>query len=143
MLASAPPVFSFTHRQSRPSRFIHGGTNSADGTLSDTFVLSLPAFTWFKVDVNAPARMDHACAVVGKRQMLISGGLAVQWDWKTNDEWVGARKVLDMTALEFRDCGYDAGAGVYEPAQVIKDWYYKGLVVAVHAPGSCDARSCR
>ncbi|KAL3964455.1 hypothetical protein ACCO45_001459 [Purpureocillium lilacinum] len=102
--------------------FIHGGTNSADGTLSDTFVLSLPAFTWFKVDVNAPARMGHACAVVGKRQMLISGGLAVQWDWKTNDEWVGARKVLDMTALEFRDGGYDAGAGVYEPAQVIKDW---------------------
>ncbi|KAK4092358.1 hypothetical protein Purlil1_2979 [Purpureocillium lilacinum] len=106
--------------------FIHGGTNSADGTLSDTFVLSLPAFTWFKVDVNAPARMGHACAVVGKRQMLISGGLAVQWDWKTNDEWVGARKVLDMTALEFRDGGYDAGAGAYEPAQVIKDWYYKG-----------------
>ncbi|KAJ6440966.1 hypothetical protein O9K51_06759 [Purpureocillium lavendulum] len=115
--------------------FIHGGSNPADGTLSDTFVLSIPSFTWFKVGVTMPMRMDHACAVIGGRQMLVSGGLAVQWDWKTNDEWAGAHMILDLAAWELSD-RYDSDAAEYRPAQAIKNWYNSGLV---YASTYCDS----
>ncbi|PHH63655.1 hypothetical protein CDD81_5636 [Ophiocordyceps australis] len=108
--------------------FIHGGNSDTSSTMSDTYALSLPGFTWFKVDVSAPPRMDHACAVIGKKQMLISGGIPVQWEWKPDDEWIGAHKILDLSELKLTD-RYDAGAAAYEPAKVIKDWYYKGLDV--------------
>ncbi|PHH76682.1 hypothetical protein CDD80_1320 [Ophiocordyceps camponoti-rufipedis] len=105
--------------------FIHGGNSATSGPLSDTYVLSLPAFTWFKLEVPAQARTDHACAVIGRRQMLISGGLLNRWDWKSDDSWIGAHKILDMSELQLTD-SYDADAAAYEPARMIKDWYNKG-----------------
>ncbi|PHH59995.1 hypothetical protein CDD82_2366 [Ophiocordyceps australis] len=105
--------------------FIHGGFSEITSPRSDTYVLSLPGFTWFKVDISAHTRVYHACAVIGKRQMLISGGLRKEWEWRLDDEWIGAHNILDLSELKFSD-RYDANASAYEPAQVIKDWYYQG-----------------
>ncbi|PHH59737.1 hypothetical protein CDD82_2405 [Ophiocordyceps australis] len=110
---------------SAASSFIHGGYNERTFPRSDTYVLSLPGFTWFKVNVSAPIRVYHACAVIGKRQMLISGGLPAYGQWSSEDEWIGSHKILDLSELKLSD-RYDANAAAYEPAQVIKDWYYKG-----------------
>ncbi|GME64137.1 Kelch repeat protein [Neofusicoccum parvum] len=112
--------------------FLHGGWNAAAGeTFNDTYVLSLPAFRWFR-GPDAPARrLGHTCNVVGgaARQFLSIGGsdntVEIADRWKTADVWKQGLGVFDMTAMSWSD-GYDANATAYEVPQVVKAWYQSG-----------------
>lgn len=93
-----------------------------DGILSDIFILSLPAFEWFRVeDHNSTARHSHACADVGHGQIVVSGGVNND-GWEQQDPWRHGLGVWDMSALQWSD-GYNASAGDYETPEMIRTWY--------------------
>lgn len=112
--------------------FVFGGARRNDGeAYSDVYVLSLPAFRWFKgQDADAP-RFFHSCEVVGNRQLLSIGGFNDNDNTSARysgvDPWKQGLGVFDMTELEWSD-GYRADALVYESPQVVKDWYNEGYV---------------
>jgi hypothetical protein len=62
--------------------FIYGGASSAwsDDTAleqsDEVFILSLPGFVWFKVDVphTGGQRAQHTCNLIGNSQMAVVGG---------------------------------------------------------------------
>ncbi|EOD50371.1 putative kelch repeat protein [Neofusicoccum parvum UCRNP2] len=112
--------------------FLHGGWNAAAGvTFNDTYVLSLPAFRWFRGPDAPGRRLGHSCNVVGAgaRQFLSIGGTdnTVQQPniWRTADVWKQGLGVFDMTAMSW-SAGYDADAAPYEVPQVVKAWYQSG-----------------
>jgi len=44
----------------------------------DAYVLSLPGFFWKRLpDSTAGGRAGHSCAAVGKRQVLVVGGIGL------------------------------------------------------------------
>jgi hypothetical protein len=86
------------------------------------WILSLPAFRWFRVDVESPKRYFHACTIIGNRQFLVSGGWEEENGWEDPDPWPRAMGILDMTMLRWMD-GYNAHAGEYQSPQQVADWY--------------------
>ncbi|KAF5506207.1 hypothetical protein CGCS363_v005074 [Colletotrichum siamense] len=56
--------------------FIYGGSVWGEGISEEVYVLTLPGFNFFKANtsIGSTPRECHACAVVGKRQMLSVGG---------------------------------------------------------------------
>lgn len=93
----------------------------------EVYVLSLPAFVWFKANYNSvDPRIEHTCHVVGN-QMLSVGGLnpsrassSVAYT-DTDPFWEGI-KVFDMTALKWTNY-FNANAGPYAPPQAIVNYY--------------------
>ncbi|KAF7556327.1 hypothetical protein G7Z17_g1544 [Cylindrodendrum hubeiense] len=110
--------------------YVYGGLDRATGTLSDVSVLSIPSFQWFSIDVSSPPRMHHACALVGKSQMLVSGGITGEWVWDQPDPWAQALGVFDLKTWEWSD-KYDADAAAYDSPDTILDWYNKGNYYSV------------
>ncbi|KAF5684575.1 kelch repeat protein [Fusarium circinatum] len=107
--------------------YIYGGWNTWNDktkAFGDVWVLSLPAFKWFKAKVDGPKRGMHGCALVGKRQMLSIGGN--NWGkhegWKDKDPWTQGIGILDLPSLTWSS-EYDAEAEDYESPKVVKDWY--------------------
>ncbi|KAF9775284.1 hypothetical protein IL306_006652 [Fusarium sp. DS 682] len=110
--------------------FIYGGWNMwNDKTKSfgDVWVLTLPAFKWFKADTDAPQRGMHGCALVGKRQMISVGGIKWGKDegWRDKDPWTQGIGILDLPSLTWSS-EYDADAEDYESPKVVKEWYQSG-----------------
>ncbi|KAH8663296.1 hypothetical protein BGZ61DRAFT_321567, partial [Ilyonectria robusta] len=105
--------------------YVYGGLDRATGTLSDVSVLSIPGFQWFSLDVTSPSRLRHACALVGKSQMLVSGGLTGEWDWTVPDPWAQALGIFDLNTWEWSD-KYDADADAYGSPDTITNWYSGG-----------------
>jgi hypothetical protein len=105
-------------------RWIYGGRDSS-GVKSDVWVLSLPAFRWFNIDVESPPRVYHNCALIGKRQALVTGGIDENRVWATSDPWRHSLGVFDMTTLEWSS-SFNANADDYESPQVVQDWYNSG-----------------
>jgi N-acetylneuraminic acid mutarotase len=68
--------------------YIHGGFSPLT-TYDDVYVLSLPSFSWYKVD-NTPGtgRTLHTCNVVN-RQMIVIGGTSNDDSWLTGDSISG------------------------------------------------------
>lgn len=112
--------------------FVFGGARRNDGeAYRDVYVLSLPAFRWFRgQDADAP-RFFHSCEVVGNRQLLSIGGFNNNDNTSARysgvDPWKQGLGVFDMTELEWSD-GYRADALADESPQVVKDWYNEGYV---------------
>lgn len=89
------------------------------------YVLSLPAFAWFKANYTAvQSRHKHTCEVFG-RQMLSIGG------WSTTDNNLGHLStdrflqglgIFDLTAMQWSS-SYDANAEPYQTPDVVKAWY--------------------
>lgn len=100
---------------------MYGGRNPITGTLYDeTYVLTLPAFTWVKLLVGESPRYAHTCHLVGKRQMLTVGGslspannLTEQCDWESKGV-----AILDLSTLQWGSA-FDAYASPYEVPQNI------------------------
>ncbi|GME34275.1 putative kelch repeat protein [Neofusicoccum parvum] len=109
--------------------FIMGGYyDFSDGVLDDIYILSLPGFHWFKVPTTTGSpRCVHTCNVVGKRQMLVVGGIGKPWPagWEDPDPWVRGLGIFDMTQLSWSS-GYDADAAEYESPEIVQEWYRNG-----------------
>ena len=93
----------------------------------EVYVLTLPAFVWFKANyTSVDPRIYHTCHVVGN-QMLSIGGLnpsLVDFPVAMNDTdpfWEGI-KVFDMTALDWTNY-YNANSAPYIPSRAISDYY--------------------
>ncbi|KAL5328920.1 hypothetical protein ACEPPN_002429 [Leptodophora sp. 'Broadleaf-Isolate-01'] len=102
----------------------------------EMYILTLPAFQWIKVPY-APARPRHGltCETVGRRQMLVIGGVDTLQDQATNaaktldlvtfstkDQFTQGLAIFDMTSLSWSD-SYDAGAAAYEQSDPVKNYY--------------------
>jgi hypothetical protein len=107
--------------------------HDADDGYMDVFVLSMPAFRWFKT--NAPTesrRANHFCQVIGQRQMLVIGGRDPSHDSNTDgsfwpndaDPWTRGLNIFDMTALKWTN-RYNANAKDYEQPAMVKQYYTK------------------
>ena len=101
---------------------MYGGEASDGSMVGDVSVLTVPGFHWFSTNAQTDPRITHACALVGKRQMAVVGGVATPNDWKTADPWVNGLGILDLTSLEWKS-GYDPDAGDYDSPQMVKQWY--------------------
>ncbi|KAI7759045.1 hypothetical protein LZL87_010040 [Fusarium oxysporum] len=110
--------------------FIYGGWNiwnDKTKAFGDVWVLSLPAFKWFKADIDGPKRGMHGCALIGKRQMVSIGGNNWGKDegWIDKDPWTQGIGILDLPSMAWSS-EYDADAEDYESPKVVKDWYQNG-----------------
>ena len=91
----------------------------------EIYVLSLPAFAWFKADYTAiQSRQKHTCEVFG-RQMLSIGGYSTtdnNLGYSSTDRFSQGLGIFDLTAMQWSD-SYDANAGPYQTPDVVKAWY--------------------
>jgi hypothetical protein len=92
----------------------------------EVYVLSIPAFTWFKADYPAQvSRGGHTCQVVGNRQMLSFGGVdprSPAGDYSGDLFTVGIG-IFDLTEMAWSS-QYDAGAAPYKSPNVVASYYY-------------------
>lgn len=98
--------------------------------LDEVFVLSLPSFNWQKANyIPSHPRVDHSCNIIGKRQMVVVGGINPASDngtalSKTPDIWPNGIGIFDMTAMEWSD-RYVASADAYVTPKAVKDYIKK------------------
>ena len=98
---------------------------------SDIYILSIPAFQWFRVDVKSTERAFHDCATAGKSQMIVVGGLEYINDgnrdtrWEVTDKLTKGLGVFDMNELKWEN-KYDPEAAEYKTPAMVKGWYEDG-----------------
>lgn len=121
-------------RADRFVSFIFGGAvNPAfdwaspdDEGYKDVYLLSLPAFRWFKANATVDVRRaSHTCSVIGKRQMISIGGRLPSSRralGKEPDPWNSGIGIFDMTLLRWQD-HYDAAAEKYDSPDPVKQYY--------------------
>ena len=124
--------------------FVYGGDTGHLGTPSvpcDTVnILSLPAFNWFSVAYNPQnPRAGHTCEAVGGSQIAIVGGFdanpevvsglyndVVESIFSTADPFAQGLAIFDLQTLDFAAEYIAGGAAVYEPNEVITQFYAQG-----------------
>lgn len=114
---------------------MYGGMSTqSSSSSSEVYVLSLPGFVFFKASGPSTARADHACVLVGRRQMLSVGGtdgyLGFPDSLLDPDPWRNGLGVFDLTSMAW-SARYDAGAAAYESPAVVREWYSQGGLAAV------------
>ncbi|VUC31112.1 unnamed protein product [Clonostachys rosea] len=104
--------------------FVYGGYNDRLSTdLDDVWILSLPAFRWFRVPSSrAPARRYHDCATIGKSQMISVGGAIGDNAFSNLEQWPNGIGILDMNTGNWVD-SYNPDAGDYETPSFIQQYY--------------------
>ncbi|KAI9150854.1 Kelch repeat-containing protein [Paramyrothecium foliicola] len=100
--------------------YVYGGNSDATGQFDDFWVLSLPGFRWFQINVRSPFRHGHSCALVGNSQIISVGGHG-----DDVDPWKQSLGVFDLSTLTWSD-RFDPDAAAYKPPKVIEDWYKEG-----------------
>ncbi|KAI0528418.1 hypothetical protein GGR58DRAFT_509367 [Xylaria digitata] len=102
--------------------YLYGGSNSNQYyALDDVWILSIPAFTWFKVDTHgSTSRQDHSCHTAGN-QIISIGGYPSVINSTDPDEWNQGIGVLDLSS--WRWTGQYRANTTYATPQFIKDWY--------------------
>lgn len=126
-------AYSEANRLLRRRRYVYGGNNfrkSPEIIKKDMYILSLPGFVWFRVDVESTYRSSHACIIPDNRQMIVVGGGAEAGgpNYEKPDVLAQGLGVFDLHTLSWKD-RYDANAGPYEPPQTVTDWYDEGYVL--------------
>lgn len=136
-------TIDYAHQRS----FIHGGMiegqpGSGNTGSDQVYILSLPAFRWFRaIYSSAYPRAYHTCHAARDSQMIIIGGLnptqyqnKIQDRWNGNtataDPWTLGIGVFDMKTLEWKD-SYDARAVAYEPPDKVKQYYLKYTIAVL------------
>ena len=107
------------------------GSNAANS--DQVYILSLPAFQWFKA-IYPPgfSRALHTCHTTNTNQMIIVGGVDPRNDTGRTgsgnhgsepvDPWPEGIGIFDMTAWKFKDF-YEANTKQYETPDSIKQFY--------------------
>ena len=118
-----------------------GATNNTYDTANwndlayrDIYILSLPAFTWYRAEKPSELRRRAMrCEVAGNSQMIVVGGSFFANDDKQRvDPWPNGMAVFDLLNLEWTDGKYDASAETYRrpsPIQKIYDQRYSTQLV--------------
>lgn len=131
---SLPEVILAAPHAKRPISFIFGGAlNPAfdlaapdDEGYKDVYLLSLPAFQWFKANATVDVRRaSHTCSVIGKRQTISIGGRFPSSRRALGhqpDPWSSGIGIFDMTLLRWQD-HYYAGTEKYDMPDVVKSHY--------------------
>lgn len=111
--------------------FVYGGYEQLNITGNEVYVLSLPAFVWFKADDTATSpRRAHKCNIVGHggSQMAVIGGIDL---WPPNgttrnseDPWTNGINIFDLSAMRWKDT-YDPNDAPYQSPSAVRDWYTK------------------
>lgn len=134
---SLPEIAHFaTHTDCFVSFIFGGAVNPGfdlaapdDEGYTDMYVLSLPAFRWFKANATASVRRaSHTCSVIGKRQMISIGGRLTSSKRALGhepDPWSSGIGIFDMSLLRWQD-HYDAGAENYTTPDPVKRYYTTG-----------------
>ncbi|ETS81449.1 hypothetical protein PFICI_06451 [Pestalotiopsis fici W106-1] len=104
-----------------------GGTDQVNKVFDDIWILSIPAFTWFKLNVTGTQRSWHDCVIIGSQLVSVGGlGAGVRFNesvqFNDRDEWRQGLGVLDLASMTWAD-GFNANSTAYESPQVVKDWY--------------------
>ncbi|KAJ4138378.1 hypothetical protein NW768_002202 [Fusarium equiseti] len=110
--------------------YIHGGWDywaRPEHAFGDTWVLSIPAFRWFKADAEVSKRGLHDCALIGNSQMISVGGNDRTEDlgWSKKDDWPQGVGVLDLPSMTWSN-KYNADDSKYDSPKDVKDWYDNG-----------------
>ena len=136
--------YSFSFQQEYPSdcqarfSFMYGGNANPNITgnmttaqisqfnaFDEVYVLSLPAFAWFKANYTAvQSRQKHTCEVF-RRQMLSIGGYSTtdnNLGHLSTDRFSQGLGIFDLTAMQWSD-SYDTDAAPYQTPDVVKAWY--------------------
>jgi hypothetical protein len=76
--------------------------------------------------------MTHTCAGIGKRQMIVVGGVPFYTgEWTGEDPpadlSVQGLGILDLPSLSWSD-QYDSEASAYNSPEVVMNWYSNGYV---------------
>jgi hypothetical protein len=76
--------------------------------------------------------MTHACAGIGKRQMIVVGGVhTYTGEWTGEDPpadpWAQGLGILDLPSLSWSD-QYGSEASPYNSLEVVMNWYSNGYV---------------
>lgn len=102
-----------------------------DSGYLDVYILSLPAFVWFKAGaVTASRRANHFCQVIGHGQMLVIGGrdpshnsTADESFWDNDaDPWTHGLGIFDMSTLTWTNA-YNASVTKYQPPATVTQYY--------------------
>lgn len=94
----------------------------------EVFVLTIPGFNWQKADYSPSwPRIGHTCNLVGKRQMMVVGGLNPSAITKSallsqEDPWPNGIGIFDLSEMQWAS-KYDANASAYITPRVVKNWY--------------------
>ena len=110
--------------------FVFGGFEQITITSNEVYVLSLPAFVWFKADHTATSpRRAHKCNIVGQggSQMAVIGGTDLWFPNGTKnsqDPWTNGINVFDLSAMRWKDA-YDPNDSPYQSPSAVRDWYTK------------------
>ena len=101
--------------------------NANQPAFNVVYVLSLPAFVWFKInDTSAEPRTQHRCNVAGNRQVISVGGInpTVSYPayFSQTDPWAQGLGIFDMVDLKWTNT-FDAAAAAYTVPSVMQDWY--------------------
>jgi hypothetical protein len=105
-------------------RYVFGGStnttfdekDATDTGYLDVFVLSMPAFTWFRANASSDARRsNHFCQDLGGGQMLVIGGREPSDDaltgWTNVDPWT----LNGNRGMHIFDMSMWAWTGSYSP----------------------------
>ena len=106
--------------------------------LNTVYILSLPAFNWFiAADTTQHSRAGHTCEAVGGSQIVVVGGFdpdlngpggnsIVEAEFSTPDPFAQGLAIFDLRTLDFAAQYVAGGAAVYEPNEVITQFYTQG-----------------
>ncbi|KAJ3536679.1 hypothetical protein NM208_g6624 [Fusarium decemcellulare] len=110
--------------------FIYGGARpdapSGEEAYDQVYVLAIPAFRWFKLDVKgSTTRHGHSCVVRGT-QLISVGGRRTYGDnsKEEQDPWNRGIQILDLQALKWGNRFHPDN--VYVSPAVVADFYVKG-----------------
>ncbi len=140
-LLTAHPSTIFFRDVNHQTSFLYGGWNGNLGSESvsydEMFILSLPAFRWFRAPYTPwHPRHGHACSTIRERYFLSVGGLDTTQNQPfdrsslglhlatlaTRDPFPQGLGLFDMTHLNWTDT-YDPSVRTYEQSTPVASYY--------------------
>lgn len=140
MSSSLGDYFAVEQQANFIRSFVYGGATNAkydtsfprNENYTSVFVLSLPAFRWFRSTERSPSRRaHHTCAVGANSQMIVVGGFDPSSPLEAGrvpDPWDNGLGVFDMNSLQWSDI-FNASASNYSQPTPIKSYYERELVI--------------